>query len=810
VALAAALALSTAEDRRAAALRELEETAIILQLAVERELGLTIAALEALATSPALDDALASTPGGPGTAAFHAQASEVVARRPAAIGSIWLLPAGGNRPVVSTTGPPRDMPPTVSGTRFPPRPIGEPPEPGTSLREAERLGRPYVGDLVHGIVSGWMVPVAMPVRRNGEIVAVLAAAVSPSSLGQIMREHLPSPEGIAAVADRGGVLVARTEDAERFIGGPAATEMVAFQGDPALDTATVKGFGLNGTPLYAAIRRLSLARLAVGYGAPQTLVDAPVHRAMLATGAGALLALAVAVGAAWLFGRQLGAEVAALGADALLLARGTAPPPRPPAEVEEVATARAALMRSAASLAESETRFNRAVVAARMGTWEWDFSTNTLNGSPGREALYARAPGSLATIDALMSAVHPEDRREITDAMRKAISDVENGRYEAEFRTVWPDGTVRWLRTQGRAEFDAGGRPLRMSGVVVDVTDRRIAETALRESEGRFRLAQEAAGIGVWERDLRSGAVTWSEQEYKVFGLDPAEAPPGLDALRAMIVPEDRKLAPLFPSLEGVALGTDPGPVRSAVYRIRRADDGALRWVQVVGRALPGPDGRAARVIGVTLDVTDSRQAEERQSLLMREVDHRAKNALAVALSVVQLAPRDLSPDAFAAAVTGRIAAMARAHSLLAAERWSGAELRTLAAAELALHEGRVRLSGPRLRLTADAAQPVAMLLHELATNAAKHGALSTPEGRVELSWRTACDELELRWRESGGPPLAGPPSRRGFGSRLLNSLAQRQLSGRIVFDWSDGAGLQVVVHLPARHVAMQPAVAAL
>jgi two-component sensor histidine kinase len=193
----------------------------------------------------------------------------------------------------------------------------------------------------------------------------------------------------------------------------------------------------------------------------------------------------------------------------------------------------------------------------------------------------------------------------------------------------------------------------------------------------------------------------------------------------------------------------------------------------------------------------------------MREVDHRAKNALAVALSVVQLAPRDLSPDAFAAAVTGRIAAMARAHSLLAAERWSGAELRTLAAAELALHEGRVRLSGPRLRLTADAAQPVAMLLHELATNAAKHGALSTPEGRVELSWRTACDELELRWRESGGPPLAGPPSRRGFGSRLLNSLAQRQLSGRIVFDWSDGAGLQVVVHLPARHVAMQPAVAA-
>jgi two-component sensor histidine kinase len=207
-------------------------------------------------------------------------------------------------------------------------------------------------------------------------------------------------------------------------------------------------------------------------------------------------------------------------------------------------------------------------------------------------------------------------------------------------------------------------------------------------------------------------------------------------------------------------------------------------------------------VIGVTIDVTASREAEERQSLLMREVDHRAKNALAVALSVVQLAPRDLPPEGFAAAVTGRIAAMARAHSLLAAERWSGADLRTLAAAEVAAHEDRVRLEGPPLRLSADAAQPVAMLLHELATNAMKHGALSAPEGRVTLSWRVAEDALELRWSERGGPPVAGRPERAGFGSRLLMALAQRQLGGTVAFDWSDGAGLDVTFRLPLRHLA--------
>jgi two-component sensor histidine kinase len=224
--------------------------------------------------------------------------------------------------------------------------------------------------------------------------------------------------------------------------------------------------------------------------------------------------------------------------------------------------------------------------------------------------------------------------------------------------------------------------------------------------------------------------------------------------------------------------------------------------MQVVGRALPGPDGRPARVIGVTLDVTASREAEEHQALLMREVDHRAKNALAVALSVIQLAPRDLPPEGFAAAVTGRIAAMARAHSLLAAERWSGADLRTLASAEMAAHEDRVRLEGPPFRLTADAAQPVAMLLHEMVTNAVKHGALSAPGGRVTLSWRVAGDALELGWLERGGPALPGRPERAGFGSRLLAALVQRQLGGTVAFDWSDEDGLDVTFRLPLRHLA--------
>jgi PAS domain S-box-containing protein len=802
VALAAGLVLWTTEGRRADVLRGLEETTRVLQLAIERELGQTVAALEALATSPALDEALSATPGGPGTAAFHAQAGALVERRPAAISVVWLASATGSELLINTMAPPGEVPPPISRYPYPPRPIGEPPPPGAPFREAIRVGRVHVGDLIQGPVTGWIIPVALPVRRGGEIVAVVAAGVSPSSLGLVLREQLALASGIAMVADRGGVIIARTAEEERFVGKPAALETIAFLRGRASIASITGGSTLDGVPIYAALRRLHAAPFAVGYGAPRAMVDQPLHRALAAAAAGALLALSAAVAAALIFGRQLGTEVAALAADAVLLARGESPPSRQPPQVQEVATARAALLHSAASLAESEKRFNRAIEAARMGTWEWDVASGRLAGSPGREALHGRPPGSVATIEALMAVVHPEDRDGLAETLRKALAGVEGGRFTAEFRSVWPDGTERWMRTQGRAEFAENGVPVRVLGAVVDVTAHRRAEAALRESEGRFRLAQEAAGIGLWERDLRTGATTWSEQEYRLFGLDPAKPPPDLATLREMILPEDRDRAPLFPRLEATALGTEPGPVRTASYRIRRGDTGAVRWIQVVGRALPGPDGHPARVIGVTIDVTASREAEERQSLLMREVDHRAKNALAVALSVVQLAPRDLPPEGFAAAVTGRIAAMARAHSLLAAERWSGADLRTLAAAEVAAHEDRVRLEGPPLRLSADAAQPVAMLLHELATNAMKHGALSAPEGRVTLSWRVAEDALELRWSERGGPPVAGRPERAGFGSRLLMALAQRQLGGTVAFDWSDGAGLDVTFRLPLRHLA--------
>jgi two-component sensor histidine kinase len=359
----------------------------------------------------------------------------------------------------------------------------------------------------------------------------------------------------------------------------------------------------------------------------------------------------------------------------------------------------------------------------------------------------------------------------------------------------------------GLAEVDKVAEAL-----VSGARERRAAEAALRESEFRLRLALDASQLGTWLWEA-GGGLSGDARCKALFGLPP-EAPVDYAVWAAAIEPEDR------PAAEADAAraldAADPHDGFDREYRVRRADDGRLVWLHAVGRATFEPDParpagrRAARIHGTILDVTERRAAEERQALLMREVDHRAKNALAVALSLVRLAPRD-DAARFAAGVEGRIAAMARAHSLLAKERWNGADLRALAAGELAAHAGRVGLEGPPARLSADAAQSVAMLLHELATNAAKHGALSAPAGRVALSWDfghpAAEAGLRLRWAETDGPAVAGPPDRGGFGSRLLVSLTERQLGGRLALDWGPD-GLRATVALPPRH-AWPAAVAA-
>jgi PAS domain S-box-containing protein len=342
----------------------------------------------------------------------------------------------------------------------------------------------------------------------------------------------------------------------------------------------------------------------------------------------------------------------------------------------------------------------------------------------------------------------------------------------------------------------------------------RTAE--LGTSEGRLRLALEAADLGIWEADLGSGIVTRSPRSAAITGYQAEHSTGTIDAWRDRLHPDDR--ATVTAGFDALCDGT--AEHYREEYRLQRPDGGWV-WIESCARAVErDAAGLPLRVAGTVRDVTDRREAEERRALLAREVDHRAKNVLAVVQAALRLTPRN-DPHGYAAAVEGRVAALARAHTLLADQSWSGADLRQILEGEFAVfldaagHAGgppRTELSGPPVRVAASAAQSLSLALHELATNAVKHGALATSEGRLRVTWEVVegpAKSLRLQWREVSGPAVAGEPARRGFGSRVVAATVRDQLGGQLEQRWLPG-GLEVEMQIPiARLLAKTSASAA-
>lgn len=238
-----------------------------------------------------------------------------------------------------------------------------------------------------------------------------------------------------------------------------------------------------------------------------------------------------------------------------------------------------------------------------------------------------------------------------------------------------------------------------------------------------------------------------------------------------------------------------------------RFADGGYHWLR--SRAYPyrNAAGEIIAWYGLSEDIQSRKQAEEDRELLTREVDHRARNLLSVVQSIARLMPKD-RPDVFVETFLGRLSALAAAHGLLAEGRWTGVPIRELLERELLPFAGRsgtgIRLIGERLSLRPNWVQALGMVLHELATNSAKYGALSTPEGRLTVSWRLqdAGARLRLEWIEENGPPVR-PPQRRGFGSTLIERNLRLAKNAEVTFDWRR-EGLRLVVAMDARDVLQQ------
>jgi PAS domain S-box-containing protein len=374
------------------------------------------------------------------------------------------------------------------------------------------------------------------------------------------------------------------------------------------------------------------------------------------------------------------------------------------------------------------------------------------------------------------------------------------------------DGAERWSAGEYGVRVAPGlvrstpelyrlGAELDRMAEVADGRDRAAA--ALAEERARLGLALEAGGLAAWELDQASGEVLRSPRHDALFGYPQPRRDWSWRTFLAHVLPEDRDQAKRVfrRALRGAAPLT-------LEFRIRRAGDGEIRWLEALGALHRTPDG-AGKFLGVMADVTERRRSEQRLRLAVGELNHRVKNTLAAVQSIAAEAR---------AAFEARLLALARSHDVLTREGWTGVELGELVALALAPHGGggapRHSAFGPPLRVPPRFAVPLGIALHELATNAARHGALKLPAGRVEVSWRLEPSAkeneppiLHLRWAETGGPPVLGPPAVRGFGTRLLERGLARELGGTVRLRFHpDGVVCEIAAAL--RQLGYSPATA--
>jgi PAS domain S-box-containing protein len=326
-------------------------------------------------------------------------------------------------------------------------------------------------------------------------------------------------------------------------------------------------------------------------------------------------------------------------------------------------------------------------------------------------------------------------------------------------------------------------------------------QVLLDESAARLATVLEAGHLGAWHWNIQTGHVDHSRRWAEMLGYRLEDIEPHVRFWRSLMHEDDKAhvRAALDAHLEGRT------PAYRSEHRLRHKNGGWL-WIHDSGRVVEWErSGKPLVITGTCLDITERRESEDRLKVVMNEVDHRAKNLLALVQAIVNLTRAESVAD-FKAGLKGRIAALARAHTLLTRNRWRSVNLEELVAQEMLAfpteRAEQMTFDGPPIRLTPAAAQAVAMTLHELATNAAKHGALSAPGGRIDLSWRRVAgdgDRLEVTWHEAGGPAIA-PPERQGFGSTLIRQMIVHQLGGALRLDWPP-AGLHCVFDLPARHL---------
>ncbi len=452
--------------------------------------------------------------------------------------------------------------------------------------------------------------------------------------------------------------------------------------------------------------------------------------------------------------------------------------------------------RAEEELVESQAHLRLTTEAAQIGTWQWNIERGELFWSALHKELWGyESTADPMSYDDWARCVHADD----LVVAEKSIEDclAGNGPYDVEYRMT-PRGQTeqRWIRSTGRATFDDSGKPTCLQGVSLDVTAHKRAEERLRRSEAEFRTLADNINHLAWMTDA-SGWIYWYNKRWFDYTGTTLTEMEGW-GWRKLHHPDhvERVVAKISGCFETGEPWEDTFPLLGK--------DGEYRWF--LSRAVPihNDEGRIVRWFGTNTDITERRQAEEQRTLLINELNHRVKNTLATVQAIAAQTLRGAQADpSLRERLEARLLALSNAHNILTEESWEGAEIGQIVRRALEPHAypERLRIDGPRLRLSPKAAVAIAMGIHELATNAVKYGAFSNETGRVELDWRIKSGEqpeLELYWRENGGPPVS-QPVRRGFGSRLIERNLVHDLDGSASIDYApDGVVCRVSCPLAA------------